>query len=153
MTHWVHWNHQEDPSGHSCPPQLQLGRHKDGCGLDGFWGVLSHFWEESAKQLMFYLTHWVHGNHQEHPSGHSCPQQLQLRRHKDGHSLDGLWGVYSHFWNGSTKKLLFYMTQWVHGNHQEDPSGHSCPPQLQPRRHKDGCGLDRFWGVYSHFWL
>ena len=150
MTHWVHENHQEDPSGHSCPPQLQPRWHKDGHGLDGFWGVFSHFWKGNAKQLFFYMTHWVHGNHQEDPPGHSCPPQLQPRWNKDGHGLDGFWGVYSHFWKGSAKQLLFYMTHWVHGNHQEDPSGHSCPPQLQPRRHLNLHKLNSFFKNISN---
>ena len=41
--------------------------HKDGHGLDGFRGVQSHFWEESAKQQMFPMTPWVHRNHQKPP--------------------------------------------------------------------------------------
>ena len=33
------------------------------------------------------------GTTSNHPSRHSCPPRLQLRRHKDGYSLDGFWGV------------------------------------------------------------
>ena len=86
MTLQVHWNGQEDPSGHSCPPEPQLRRHKDGWSLDGISGVYSHFWEESAKQLMVPMTLQVHWNGWEDPSGHSCPPQLQLRRHKDNNN-------------------------------------------------------------------
>ena len=120
MTPQVHWNGQEDPSGHSCPPQLQLRRHKDRWSLDRIRGVYSHFWEESAKQLLVHMTLQVHWNGREDPSRHFCPPQLQLRRHKDRWSLDRIRGVYSHFWEESAKQLLVPMTLQVHWNGQEE---------------------------------
>ena len=141
MTPQVHWNGQEDPSGHSCPPEPQLRRHKDGWSLDGISGVYSHFWEESAKQLMVPMTLQVHWNGWEDPSGHSCPPKLQLRRRKDRWSLERIRGGYSLFWEESPKLLMVPMTLQVHWNGWEDPSGHSCPPQLQLSRHKDRCHL------------
>ena len=101
-----------------------------------------HFWKEYPQQLMFSSTLGTL-KPSEPPSGHSCPPQLQLGRHKDGQVPERVSGGSEGFLGGVPLTTIVLYDPLGVEEPSGTPSGPSCPPQLQLGRHKDGQVPDR----------
>ena len=141
MSHWAYTNHEEPHQDNPVLHNSNWGGIRTGGVLTAFKGLRATSGRRLLNNKCSTCPSGSIGTTRNQPSGHSCPPKLQLRRRKDRWSLERIRGGYSQFWEKSPKQLMVPMTLQVYWNGWEDPSGHSCPPQLQLSRHKDRCHL------------